>query len=486
MINVIAVGVATLFLFTFRFWKTKRKVRIKKEETELTLTEERKKRAKRIVFWFSILTLGSGYILYIALRFLFDEMAKDKKDWLVTFRTDGEYKAIMRGDTCVRYVVKVENHLIDPEGFDTFKGSFDSYAKFLVKARERKLKDDPSFIERKLRLDDSGNPVQINGQYQLTNRLRQLIIEANTPTVFEELFGAHWVGFPPYRVFRYPYRWLSYGQAKAENGKPSGDVGMQPRDEVVDSLFFRYPKYGVVVEKTETGAGSLATLTDSKITKVQVGAQFVFETETVNSHKTLFRTAALSSAGDWQQALVREIYDRARMWLGSTGWNWDRLVEDRENVEKALLKIRDDINGVDEDGILLYPRPQTSSVGDYGQRIVKITMPQVNLTDETLQKEYENVFRAQKKRDADIAKAEGERALAAAPIQGEADGFELISKIPGGKKMYMAQQLGKIRVYAPGRDGLFLSIAEEVTGESRPPAKKTEDADSSGDSGKKK
>ncbi len=445
---------------------------------EPNLTKKRKAKAKRIILLFSILTLGSGYILYICLRFLFYEMAK--QDFWVTLRTDGEIKAKMRGDECVGYIMKVENHRIDPDGFDIFKGSFESYANFLAKAAERKrdVNDpgfDPGFIEEKL-----------NQQNQLTDKLKNEVDEANSSTVFEEIFGVVWVGIPPYHIFTYQFRWLKYGQQKAQAGVPSAEVGMFARDEQVDSLFFRYPQYGVKIEDAETGAGeSLAATTDKGevITKVQVTAWLVFETTTVNPQKTLFRTAALSSAGDWQQALVREISGRARTWLGNT--DWDTLVRNKNGVEKALCEIRDGINGVDKDGLPIR-KAQISSVRDYGQRIIKISMINVDLKNKDLQTAYENVFSAEKERDANVAKAAGQRALAAAPVKGEADGFELISKVPGGERMYMAKQLGNIRVYAPGRDGLFLSLAEEVTGESRPPAKKTGVTDSSSDSSKKK
>jgi hypothetical protein len=474
---------------------------------------ERKKRAKRIIFWFSVLTLGSGYILYICLRLLLYEMAK--QDILVTMRSDGEIKAIMRGNECIRYIMKVENHQIDPDGFDIFKGSFESYAAYLAKALKEKM-EDPGFKEKKLRikygkpvnefgepitLDNDGNPT--HGHYQLNEELENAINEANSSTVFEEVFGVFWVGLPPYRVFSYPFRWLKYGQQKAgDDGKPSKEVGILARDEPVNSLFFRYPQYGVVIDDAETGAGSLgvgATAKDGKkvLTKVKIEATFVFETITTNPQKTLFRTAALSSAGDWQQALVREISDRGRMWLGAT--NWDTLVGEKEIVQDALRDIRDSINGVDENGTPLLvedrvikdsgetqntdkkkPRThQISAVRDYGQRIVKITMPKVDLKGIGLQESYEQVFKAEKKRDADIALAAGQRAIAAAPIQGKADGLKLIGEIPGGKEMYMAEQLGKIGVYAPGRDNMFLNVAAEATGKPIPPTKKTKGSDSS-------
>jgi len=446
------------------------------ENRQKSLTEKRKAKAKRIVFWFSILTLGSGYILYICLRLLLYEMAK--KNQLVALRTDGEIKAIMRGNTCVIYLMKIENYRIDPEGFDLFKGPLEAYAATLTKAREKTGKDDLAFVERKLKVNDAGKPEKDpRGYYQLTNELKQAIEEANSTTLFEEIFGVFWVGLSPFRVFTYPFRWLKYGQAKAKNGEPSDKVGMYAREEEVDSLFFRYTQYGIVIENAEIGAGAKLSgggvLIKVKLDRVE----FVYETITTNPHKTLFRTAALSSAGEWQQAINREIRSRIRIWLG--GAEWDTLLSDDKAVEKNLKEIADEINGLDEDGL---PKPisevAVSAVRDYGQKIVKITMPNVDL-NEILQKAYESVFIAEKKRDSDIARATGERALAAALVQGKADGLKLIGKIPGGKEMYMAEQLGKISVYAPGRDNMFLNVAAEITGKPSQPTKKAKGATSS-------
>lgn len=435
-------------------------------ETPETLLERRKKLARTIIFCFSFMTLGSGYLLYICLRLLFYELAK--QDILVTLRTDGEIKAIMRGDECIRYVMKVENIRIDPEGFDLFKGSFENYANFLVKARRKKLLEDPAFVERKLILDSDGNPIQVNGYYQLTVRLKRVINEANTPEVFEEMFGIAWVGISPFHVFTYPFRWLKYGQQSAQDSKPSKEVGIFPRDEVVDSLFYRYPQYGIEIDQMETGAEGLKAAEDKKLSQVQIKATLVFETITANPQKTLFRTAALSSAGDWQQALVREITDRARVWIGST--NWDTLTRgDKKEVEAALGTIRDEINGLDKDH-LPESDAKISAVRDYGQEIVKISMPKVDLVDGTLQTAYADVFKSEKERDAAKNRAEGARATAAAPVLGKADGLEKISKLDGGVEMYMSEQLGNLQgVYAPGRDNIFLNVAARATGSSRPP-----------------
>lgn len=462
-----AALLATIFVAIHLYNKYKDKEQ-EAADDEMWLTNHREKQAKTIVLLVSWCTLGSGYLLYLALRYLFNEMAK--KDDLVTFRADGEIKAIMRGDTCVKYLMKVENHRIDPDGFDIFKGSLKSYTARLFEDRKKKLQEDPGFTERKLELDKTGNlSLDEAGHCQLKEGLREAIIKANSTTLFEELFGVYWVGFSPYNVFKYQFRWLKFGQKKAENGVPSKDVEVHAREERVDSLYFRYPQYAVSFKDLETGAGELGKSVEEngkfvvvKSTVVQVKGTLVFETVTKNPHKTLFRTAALSSAGDWQQALVREILDRFRKWLGTT--NWDELVKEQDIVREKLEWIAAEIN-------------KDVAIKDYGQEIARITMPAVDLEDTRLQDAYNKILEAEKKRDANIAEAAGKRALAAADIKGKADGLAEISKIKGGQEMYTAEQLGKLQgFYAPGQDKVFFNVATKVTGRHTQPSEEPEDS----------
>lgn len=477
ILAIVGLGLSLYFLLP----RLHKKARSQYDNTgENGLTKERKVKAKQIVFWVSVLTLGSGYLLYLALRFLFEEMAEN--NWFVTFRTEGEHKAIMRGESAIGYLSKVENHLIDPEGFDIFKGSigaYEAYADYLAKAREKWVTRDPFFIERKLKLGPTGEPIQENGHYQLTDELKRAIEEANSTTLFEELFGVFWIGIPPYRVFQYRFRWLQFGQKKEQSGSPSDEVDVFAREELVDSIFHRYPRYAVVIKGIEVGAGATLSqlMRDNQNnltrTKVKIRAKLVFETITRNPHKSLFRTAALSSAGDWQQALNREIYDRVIAWLGGT--DWDTLVESREEVSENLARIQEEINNTDQYGIPNFDAP-ISAVRDYGQQIAKISLVERELEDDSLQKAFDAVLKAQKKKEENLHLAEGEEALAAAPILGKARGLAEISKVPGGIEMTVAEHLGNINVFAPGNSGstsLLLDVAagKEITPRAPKPPK---------------
>ncbi len=68
-------------------------------------------------------------ILRLVIRFLLYVMAKENT--LFTLRTEGEIRAIMFGEKCIQYVMAVENHIIDPDDFDIFKGDIDAYEQYL-------------------------------------------------------------------------------------------------------------------------------------------------------------------------------------------------------------------------------------------------------------------------------------------------------------------------------------------------------------------
>lgn len=423
---------------------------------------------------FAIVLWGS----WLALRFMFSELAKQRK--FVTFRKDGEIQAVVRGEDgdCAGFVMSVANHRIDPDGWDIFKGSDDSYAGHLLNMLPVKQEEDPGFSEHKLITDRDGaillfgengsiverietnTPLQrdpdgnilvkdgdvfrrVNGKPRLNPGLARRIERANRISLFEQVFKVTWVGFVPYQIFGYQFRWIKYGQAKAVDGKPSNDIGMHARDEEVFTLFFRYTQYGLVVT-AETGAGSIKTATEqtnvSVPESIQVTVSLVIETMTVNPKKTLFRTAGVSAAGEWLSAITRDIADKVRTMLANNDVSWDTIISKGDAVTGRLESIRLAVNGESKDGVLI---PKTGgAVRDYGQRVVKIRLVNADLTDQRLQEAINNVFAAKRQRDERFILAEAQQREAAVPLLGKAQGLQAIANIPGGKEMFVAEQYG--------------------------------------------
>src|SRR3989344_8661826 len=191
--------------------------------------------------------VGALCVLYLLLRWALSEMAK--QDFLVTFRTEGEIKAFMRGEDCRRYVMTIENHIIDPDDFDIFKGFLGDEtspadlqpmiselwtwqvqrqeAGFsenkLMEVYKEPGESDLVFVERIKNEDDQVpvHPRMVNETGSMTVSPSWFILKpdfykrlkrTNSSSWFEKLFGVVWVGFPPFRVFHYRFRWIKYAQ----------------------------------------------------------------------------------------------------------------------------------------------------------------------------------------------------------------------------------------------------------------------------------
>ena len=338
-----------------------------------------------------------------------------------------------------------------------------------------------------MRLDQKGVPVTHSIHwYILDPEFYNRLVKRNDTTHLERWLGVTWVGLPPFRVFSYKFRWIKYAQKEAEEGgQPSGEIVMTPRDETVTSLYFRYPVYGIVIDDAETGASTLAKKRAKKIVetpgseqeregpptleRIQLKVDLVIETITRNPQKTLFRTAGLSSAGEWISAVSREIRDRVRPWIGQV--NYDFLINQKKKVQEALDKIRDEVNG-----------GAVSSIRNYGQEIVKIALVNIDLKDETLQESINLIFKTEQERrkadleaERDLKRARGIRALTAAPYHGKADGMERIAAIAGGAgaRMRTAESIGEggIRVLnVGGGQHTLVNLPEKLLGEEPVPA----------------
>lgn len=423
--------------------------------------------------WIILAVITLLPIFYLSVRFLFTEMAK--RNMLFTFRTEGEIKAIMNGETVAGFILSIKNYRIDPDGFDLFKGTDKSYATFLQKAAKMKVAEGFGFEDKKLKPPGNGDAAP-----ELTDELTEDIDKANTPTWLEGIFpGIVWVGFPPRKVFTYRFNWLKYGQDRDENGKLSDEMTVHARDEIVSSLYFRYPQYAVVLEGQETKASEKGA--QHGFASVRVRCVLVFETETVNPLKSLFRVSGLSSAGDWLTALTRSVSSEARAWIGET--NWDTLTGNKVEVEKKLRDIVERINGVDENGV---PKPDSKvgAVRDYGQKILKIELVSIDL-DQDIQNQIDAVFKARRAAEkavidaraesaANVLIAVGQRALAAAPLLGKAKGLKAIDSVANGSAMYVAEQIGRINVFAPGGDNKILLNVDTRPKTEVKPATKTQ------------
>ncbi len=275
-------------------------------------------------------------------------------------------------------------------------------------------------------------------------------------------------------MFTYRFVWTKYKQstvAENETGERNAAYEMIPREEDdIDSLYFRYPTYGLFIGKQETGSGSVATLVGTgpsgkgTLEKVQVDLDLVFETLTTNPQKTLFRSTGLSSAGDWLVAVVAEIETFIRVWVG------ERTYDDLLNAQRGGASLDDSIREV-------IKRINEKTIPDYGQEVTRIRIVAVELTNKSFQESVATYFREKQKADAAVETARGRVTLAeatrkemAAELLGQADGYEAIAGVTGGHGpgMYRAAQIGGggIKVLSVGSgSGNIMNLPESILGE---------------------
>lgn len=359
---------------------------------------------------------------YLVLRPLVDEWARE--DVYVTYKTQSELKAIMKGDTRIEWIYDLEGKKLD-EHFDV---------------HPLKPNEPPVYST-------------LAPGYKM-GLLRQFL-----RWFFEKYYGVVWVGIEPYHVLVYQFAWIKYDQ---ENGVTK--YHMVPRDELVDSIFSNYSNYGLPIDDAETGAGSLGQLKDSdnQVQKVPVHVDFTFETETINPDRSLFRATGLSTAGDWILSVAAVLTSHLKAWIGSK--TYEQLIsvntspEQKEELQSILKEVNDEIS-------------------TYGQRINKLQFINVDLKDEELKSAARKLFIAEQDRLAAvkiklqrIELAEAEYAKAERPVAGLAAGLAKIAAIPGGIQAWQAQQLSnsKITVYAPGGTGTNLLVQATQPSEPAP------------------
>lgn len=413
----------------------------------------------------AIIGMFAGLIAgaWLALRWMFGNIAKQDGGGIVTFRRDGECVAITKGPEGepVKFILSVAGYRMDPEGWDVIPDTDEHYVAHLTRLHDIRSRTDPTFVERKLKTNPDGTLIlDSSGKAELVDGLSEKIRRANKKSIFEKIFKVVFVGFTPYQVFGYKLRWTKWGETDAL----TGDVGMHKRSETVFSVIFRYTQYGVTVV-AETGAGSLAqlaaeynaTISDEKqrITiaeSVKVKLELVFEIVLINPRKALFRTGGAKTSGLYVEAIATSILNGVRGLINES--SWDTLISDPEALEGDIEEVRHRVNGrednweplTDENGNVI--TVNGSAMDDYGFWVAKIRPLNPDLADPELQKAIEKIFMAKQDRASRMIAAEAVEREASAPLVGQATGYAKIAAVHGGAgtRMKIAEHIGKIKV----------------------------------------
>lgn len=124
----------------------------------------------------------------------------------------------------------------------------------------------------------------------------------------EEMFGVRWIGFYPWNtIYHYRFRWNKWA-------KPTGkaDYEIVPKDEIVDSIYFRAP-YALVIKDLETSD------------RLGVTAEVLFTVKIINARTALFLTS------DWLASTSAQVTAAVRDFFGQRDYN-------------GLLRLQNEIN----------------------------------------------------------------------------------------------------------------------------------------------
>jgi regulator of protease activity HflC (stomatin/prohibitin superfamily) len=129
---------------------------------------------------------------------------------------------------------------------------------------------------------------------------------------FERKFGVRWIGFYPWNsIYHYRFRWNKWARPPQKT-----DYEIIPKDEIVDSVYFRAP-YALVLKGLETSE------------RLELTVEIVFTPKMINVNTALFLTS------DWLANTSAQVTAAARDFFGLRDYN-DLVKMQNEINSKAV------------------------------------------------------------------------------------------------------------------------------------------------------
>ena len=252
------------------------------------------------------------------------------------------------------------------------------------------------------------------------------------PTVRPSWLGIYWIGIPPFRqILRYPYSWRKWAAPKARAGVPvtareTVTYQIVARNELVDSLVFRYP-YPVLV-------------TNAKLKgNIDVRVTLLVTVEIVHPETTLFK---ITPSGTWINLVIAKVEEAVRGWSGSKSVDDLRQLKDQatpDDFRNAILVVNKG-----KDGILAL----------CGVKIISTEFQYFQFESPEVEKAFQAPVLAIQAKEVTITKAEAtaEEITLVGTARGEA--LEAVNKTPGGveadKSVRMVEALPRNLQYLGG------------------------------------
>ena len=224
-----------------------------------------------------------------------------------------------------------------------------------------------------------------------------------------------WVGIPPfYKIYSYRFRWASFEQ---RCDLMTGVLVTRPViiEKILRYITLKDDVYNMTVESAETQE------------VIPLNVEIAITANVVNPKKALFQIEK------WLEVIINQVGAKIRKFIGTQGYF--ELIQAKEE-EKDLFDLREEKLLSDKN--LEFIISSIRSI--YGVNIKRVQIKELNPAT----KEAEEFIRASIQEFISARQSAGWKK--------EADGlerkFSAISKVSGGKEMYIAEQYGKSGISA--------------------------------------
>ena len=250
---------------------------------------------------------------------------------------------------------------------------------------------------------------EINDPYDIVPDIRDEEIKSKNIFLPKFLRNIRWVGIPPfYKIYSYRFRWASFEQ---RCDLMTGVLVTRPViiEKILRYITLKDDVYNMTVESAETQE------------VIPLNVEIAITANIINPKKALFQIEK------WLEVIINQVGAKIRKFIGTQGYF--ELIQAKEE-EKDLLDLRGEKLLSDKN--LEFIISSIRSI--YGVNIKRVQIKELNPAT----KEAEQFIKASIQEFISARQSAGWKKEA----EGLEKKFNAISKIPGGKEMYIAEQYG--------------------------------------------
>ena len=250
---------------------------------------------------------------------------------------------------------------------------------------------------------------EINDPYDIVPDIRDEEIKSKNIFLPKFLRNIRWVGIPPfYKIYSYRFRWASFEQ---RCDLMTGVLVTRPViiEKILRYITLKDDVYNMTVESAETQE------------VIPLNVEIAITANIINPKKALFQIEK------WLEVIINQVGAKIRKFIGTQGYF--ELIQAKEE-EKDLLDLRGEKLLSDKNLEFIISSIRLI----YGVNIKRVQIKELNPAT----KEAEQFIKASIQEFISARQSAGWKKEA----EGLEKKFNAISKIPGGKEMYIAEQYG--------------------------------------------